>query len=158
MSTKELSKKELLEQLYDLGHASSNATIQYHQAAAEVFGLNATDMKTIPLLTQRESISAGDLADILGLTTGAITSVIDRLEKIGLVERIVDPTDRRKVLVCIRPEGLAKIYGAYQPMGDAMQALHEQYDAQQLEIIIGFLEKSNAIMMREGLELRKLKR
>lgn len=148
------SKKQLLQKLYDLGNRSSNATVLYHQAAAEKFGLNATDMKVIPLVTDSGEITAGTLAASLGLTTGAITNVIDRLEKIGLVKRVADPKDRRKVFVKIGPDGYRKAFEIYRPMSESLQELSKTYTTEQLAIIVDFTERTTAIMEQETLKLR----
>lgn len=148
------NRQQLLAHLGDQGGLLSNATVMYHQAAAEKFGLNATDMKTLPILTERGPISAGDLAISLNLTTGAVTSVIDRLEKVGLVRREPDPKDRRKIQVIVSPEGLANAYKIYGPMANAMQKLGNEYTSEELEVIIDFLTKSTNILSDEAFNLR----
>src|SRR6266542_4773679 len=147
MSTPDLpTKEELLTRLDHLAHRSSNATVRYHQAAAEKFGLNATDMKTLPLLLQARPVSAGDLARSLKLTTGAITSVVDRLESVGLVRRIADPRDRRRVLIETIPEALDEAFKVYQPMAEAIGILNAQYSEEQLALIVDYYERTTEIM------------
>ncbi|PJZ57215.1 hypothetical protein CH367_10800 [Leptospira barantonii] len=153
--SKNSPREELLQRINLAGHRSSNATVLFHQAAAECFGLNATDMKTLPLL-EGGPIAAGKLAQSLGLTTGAVTTVIDRLERVGIVRRVADPNDRRKVVVEFNPESMqaaAKIYG---PMGDAMRNLFERYSDEELELLIRFQEEATAILVREATNLRNL--
>jgi DNA-binding MarR family transcriptional regulator len=67
--------------------------------AAEAVGLNPSDLGCLCLLLLHGASSAGRLAELLGLTTGAVTGVIDRLERAGFAHRVVDPSDRRKVIV-----------------------------------------------------------
>jgi DNA-binding MarR family transcriptional regulator len=67
--------------------------------AAEAVGLNPSDLGCLCLLLLHGPSSAGRLAELLGLTTGAVTGVIDRLERAGFAQRLVDPSDRRKVIV-----------------------------------------------------------
>ncbi|MBM9578168.1 MarR family transcriptional regulator [Leptospira sp. 201903070] len=158
MSTDNLkysSREELLQRLAIVSHRTSNATVLYHQAAAEKFGLNATDMKTLPLL-EGGPIAAGKLAESLGLTTGAVTSVIDRLEKVGLVRRIADPNDRRKVVVELIPEAMQEAEKIYSPMGNSMMNLFQNYKDEELEFIIRFQEEAIKILIEEAIHLRNL--
>ncbi len=157
MSTTNLpTKEELLSRLDHLAHRSSNATVRYHQAAAEKFGLNATDMKTIPLLLlQARPVSAGDLARLLKLTTGAITNVVDRLERVGLVRRIADRHDRRRVLIEPVPEALDEAFKIYQPMAEAILTLNAQYSKEQLALIVEYYERTTEIMEHEAASINK---
>src|SRR5271155_5123972 len=96
--SKPKSRKALSEQLQFLGQMASTETAFFHHAAAAKNGLTITDSKTISALMQEGPMTAGQLAIRLNLTTGAITSVIDRLEKANLAVRVADPADRRKVV------------------------------------------------------------
>ncbi|RHX77532.1 MarR family transcriptional regulator [Leptospira yasudae] len=154
-NSRKLSREELLQKMSLTGHRSSNATVLFHQAAAERFGLNATDMKTLPLL-EEGPIAAGKLAQSLGLTTGAVTTVIDRLEKSGIVRRVADPNDRRKVVVEFNPERMQDAAKVYAPMGEAMRNLFEKYSDQELELLIRFQEEATAILIQEATNLRNL--
>ncbi|RHX84212.1 MarR family winged helix-turn-helix transcriptional regulator [Leptospira stimsonii] len=156
MSTDKLqnsSREELLQKLSLVCHHSSNATVLYHQAAAEKFGLNATDMKTLPLL-EGGPITAGKIAESLGLTTGAVTSVIDRLEKAGIVRRRTDPNDRRKVVVDLIPEAIQDAGKIYSPMGNAMMNLFQNYKEEELKLLIRFQEEATKILIQEATHLR----
>src|SRR5437763_15469371 len=97
------ARGELVEGLLRLGRQLSSATIMFHQAVADHFGLNPTDHKCMDLLFTKGPMTAGELADVTGLTTGAITGVIDRLEGDGFVRREDDPNDRRRVIVRVVP-------------------------------------------------------
>jgi DNA-binding transcriptional ArsR family regulator len=83
----------------ELGREVSARMVMFHQAIAERLGLNATDHKALDLLGRAGPITAGELAELTGLTTGAITGIIDRLEKAGFVRRENDPKDRRRVII-----------------------------------------------------------
>ena len=125
----------------------STQTVFLHQAIAQSVGLNATDTKCIDLILRgpKESVTAGWLSDRTGLTTGAITHILDRLEKGGYIERIRDTRDRRKVLVRLCPERLAPLAPKYEAIGHAYMKLAEEYDDRELELISDYLEKSCAI-------------
>ena len=69
------------------------------EAVATQFGLNRTDLRCIGILYRRGRVTAGELAEESGLTPGAITTVLDRMERNGFANRVADPSDRRRVIV-----------------------------------------------------------
>ena len=82
------------------GRDSSMVTVAFHARIAEQLGLSGTDHKCLDLAARSgEPMTAGRIAELSGLSTGAVTGVIDRLERAGYVRRVRDPHDRRKVLV-----------------------------------------------------------
>src|SRR5690349_3034857 len=100
MSQKSSEKRSEL--LAGLGHEFrqlATATVLFHQAIADRLGMHVTDHRCLDILLRSGSITAGELAQRTGLTTGAITGVIDRLEKAGFVQRAKDPADRRRVVI-----------------------------------------------------------
>jgi DNA-binding MarR family transcriptional regulator len=146
-----IDRRALLNKLWDLGRIMSTQTVFLHQAIAQSVGLNATDTKCIDLILRGSegSITAGWLSDRTGLTTGAITHILDRLEKGGYIVRVRDTQDRRKVLVRLRPERLAPLTPKYEAIGRAHLKLAEQYDDRELELISDYLEKTCAISEAE---------
>lgn len=141
-SSKAKDRKELSERLQFLGQMASTETAYFHHAAAAKNGLTITDSKTISALMQEGPMTAGQLATRLNLTTGAVTSVIDRLEKAGLAERATDPSDRRKVMVRVIATNLGKIGSVYQSMGKAFQELLKTYSLEQLQFLVEFYQAS----------------
>ena len=89
-----------------LGNALSTAVVLYHEAIADRLGLSATEWKCLGLLRKSGPITAGRLAELTGLTTGAITGIVDRLERAGRARRASDPHDRRRVIIEVIPDGL----------------------------------------------------
>lgn len=77
----------------------SDASILMHEAIAHSVGLSGTDHKYLGLIIKKKEMTAGEIAEITGLTTGAVTGLIDRLQKKKLVRRKMDKTDRRKVWI-----------------------------------------------------------
>ncbi|MBW4718975.1 MarR family winged helix-turn-helix transcriptional regulator [Saccharothrix obliqua] len=91
---------EELERFGDYARETSALTILFHSRVAEQMGLSPTDEKCLDLAMRAEGpVTAGRIAELSGLSTGAVTGVIDRLERAGYVRRVRDPHDRRKVLV-----------------------------------------------------------
>src|SRR5436190_24339709 len=97
--SRELSRSALFSELLDETRAGQRATDLVDDAACRLMGINRTDGRCLDILEQRDRISAGELARDAGLTSGAITAVIDRLEGVGYARRLTDPGDRRRVLV-----------------------------------------------------------
>jgi len=148
---KKLKRFELLGKLYDLGRAMSTQTVFLHQAIAQSVGLNATDTKCLDLILRNDppQVTAGWLAERTGLTTGAITHIVDRLEKGRYIERHRDTADRRKVFLRVRMENLARLAPKYEMIGKAYMEMVEQYSDSQLQLICEYLEKTSAVSERE---------
>lgn len=119
----------------------SMATLLNH-AVADAAGLHQTDHECIDLLDWAGPLTAGELAEHLGLTSGAVTGLIDRLEAGGWVERERDPSDRRRVYVRLsgRTSELAPLY---EPLGEAVEAYRSSLTDDELATVVGFLELAN---------------
>lgn len=145
----------LISQLIVLGEMASTETALFQQAAAAKYGLGITDMKALSVLFREGPMTAGHIAQRLSLTTGAVTSVIDRLERRGVVRRTPDPKDRRKVIVTIDYEALASGENVYRSMGEAFASLHETYSTEQLEFLVRYHQKSIELTKQEIAKLAK---
>ncbi len=86
--------------------------------------------------------TAGKLSAHTGLTTGATTAVIDRLERAGFARRLRNTEDRRSVLVEALPERLRQIEALYQPLAVAVARLNEEYGDRQLAVIVDYLSRA----------------
>ena len=112
------------------------------QVMADRFGLHTTDLECLDILYLRKAATAGELAATTGLTSGATTALIDRLERAGYVERTPDPADRRKVIVRIKPDAVEPIKAAYEPMRKSMFELWSRYAPAEQAVIVDFLTRS----------------
>jgi DNA-binding MarR family transcriptional regulator len=139
----------LIDQLQFLGQMASTETALFHQRAAARYGLGITDMKTIAILQQEGSMTAGQIASRLSLTTGAVTNVIDRLERRGLVRREPDARDRRKVIVVANEQQLAAVSDPYRSMGAAFDKLFRTYSTEELEFLARYSQASIEITRQE---------
>ncbi len=125
------------------------------QTVAARFGLNTTDLECLDLIQLEGKVSAGQLATATGLTSGATTALIDRLERAGYVERFDDPADRRRVLVRIRKGSIDEIAKVYGPMQKRMFALWSGYSEAELAVIEDFLSRSLALSVECVADLAK---
>lgn len=148
-------KTGMLEELNLGGRRLSLATILFHQAVADRLGLNPTDHKCIDLLASAGSTTPGELAEATGLTTGAITGVIDRLEAAGFVRREDDPNDRRRVLIRVNPRRYRDIARLFEPFGKAMTEMGSRYSEQELTTILDFMNRSVEVLRQATFDLRR---
>jgi DNA-binding MarR family transcriptional regulator len=124
------------------------------QAVSERFGLSSSDLECLDLALLSGGATAGEFAKATGLTTGAITGVIDRLERAGYVRRERDPTDRRKVIVRARPAMTRRIAPVYDSLQREMTALWSGYTDEQLAAILDFLTRSCDLAVQEIAKLQ----
>ena len=120
----------------------ATVTVLFHQAIADRLGMHVTDHKCAGILLRTGPITAGELAEQTGLTTGAVTGVIDRLEKAGFVRRAKDPGDRRRVVVEPVPERIERQIGPlFESIGRTMADVCAQYSNQELALIRDFIAR-----------------
>jgi DNA-binding MarR family transcriptional regulator len=155
-SRKAVFRSELLGAL-EKGFREVSATgIVLHQAVADSLGLYLTDHKCMGMLCEMGPLSAGKLAELTGLTTGAITGVLNRLERAGYARRVRNPEDRRNVRV--EPQNVAKFNQRMEellgPLRSEMQGLSSKYSAPQLALILEFMKASVAISREEVQRIR----
>jgi len=117
------------------GREMSTRLILFHQTLVGRFGLNATDHKCLDLARHQTAISPGQLAELTGLTTGAITAALDRLERAGFVARERDQVDHRKVGIRVLPKGQQKLAPGFASFARSMTDVLDRYDTAELEII-----------------------
>jgi DNA-binding MarR family transcriptional regulator len=129
----------------------------FFRAAAARIGMTVTDMQVIDLLESAGPATAGQLADLTGLTTGAITGMINRLEEAGLVRRERDPNDGRRVIVQLVPEKneRRKVGSIFASLGEGWKEMVSHYDDEQLSFLLKFLKGSNALSRQEIVRLRE---
>jgi DNA-binding MarR family transcriptional regulator len=132
---------------------SQNATDRFDQAVADAVGLNRTDMRCLDVLDREGPVTAGRLAEATGLTTGAITSVLDRLERAGHARRVRDATDRRRVLVEPTAEARRAAAEYYQPHAELAERMYRRYTIEQLELLLGFIREGREFNEREAARL-----
>ncbi len=148
--TRNPKSSELRRNLGDLARRLSTQTVFLHEAIAQTAGLNATDTRCLSLIRFHPDglATAGWLSDMAGLTTGAITHILDRLEKRGFIERVRDTEDRRKIFVRVRPESFAELETQYEALGKSYRIAVEHYSDSELMLITDYLEKMSKMTER----------
>ena len=146
-------KQDAFEELLREVRRSQNATDRYDQAVADAIGLNRTDMRCLDIIEMEGLVTAGRLAELSGLTTGAITTVIDRLEIKGFARRVRDPRDRRRVLVEMTPEARSGSMDYYSEHMAHAGRLYNRYTLEQIELLLEFVRGSRELNERAAAAL-----
>ena len=149
-------RMELIGSVIKEARRMSTRTVVFHAAIADRLGLNPSDHKCADLICNETGpITAGRLAEVTGLSTGAITGVVDRLEKAGFVARVPDPNDRRRVVIQGTEEGRAPdMRHLFIPMMESTASLCDTYTNEQLALIVGFMQRCGAITEAQIANLR----
>lgn len=140
-------KSELLVERAEQAAQDYQAAVDaFDEAAAVRLGVNRTDLRCIEILSRGEPATPGRLGTALGLTSGSVTAMLDRLERLGHVTRARDGLDRRKVLVHITPETLRRVGGLYGPLAEeGAQELIHHHTPEEIRLIAAFLERSRRL-------------
>jgi DNA-binding MarR family transcriptional regulator len=149
-------QEETIQAIIEKRREMSTETIVFHQNVADVLGLHITDHKCLDLIRQYGAMPAGRLAELTGLTTGAVTGIIDRLEKAGFVRRANDPKDRRRTIIepVRNKKWERKIEAIFIPFHERMHKLLSSYSDSELAFLLDVLTKSIELTREESKKLR----
>jgi DNA-binding MarR family transcriptional regulator len=125
----------------------------YRNIIFEKLGVNATDMECLGFLLSKRISTPTELAKYTGLSSGATTAMLDRLEKGGFIERRPNPDDRRGTLIVLAKSGAEKVAPWFAPVEKAQDALISNYSEKELELISGFFEQYVKIWEQERVKL-----
>jgi DNA-binding MarR family transcriptional regulator len=152
------SKQRLVDELIREFRASGNQDNAFESVAAERLGVNETDLRCMNIIENSRGLSAGELAARSGLSAGAVTGVIDRLERQGLARRVSDPSDRRRVKVEVTPAFYRRADRIWGPLAaDWHATLSENFTARELQLIADFLRTTTEVGHRHLERLRRLR-
>lgn len=149
-------ERHLLQQLQAEVRANQRATDVIDELLSQLLGINRTDARCLDILDEHGRMGAGDLAAASRLTTGAITAVIDRLERAGYVRRVRDRSDRRRVLIEVTPKASDAAYELMvAPMIALGKPIEERYSDDDLRLIIDFTRLGREIQEQHAEWLRR---
>lgn len=137
---------------YRAGHTSRDAV---EKISASLLGLSPTDARCWHLLQQHGAMTAGAVASALGLTSGAVTAMIDRLERGGHVRRVRDTIDRRRVIIDVTAESRRRSVDLYKPLAAGIRERLARYSQQERELLFEFLRWDNEQMDRHRARLER---
>jgi DNA-binding MarR family transcriptional regulator len=141
------SRAALMQELEHAVRKSSALGVIFGQTVANAVGISSSDLECLDFLNIEGRVTAGRLAELTGLTTGAITGLVDRMQKAGLVRRERDEEDRRKVYIAIVPEALGKIASYYAPLQKAVTKNWEGYSDAELKLLLRFMTQGYDTML-----------
>ncbi|MFI1098563.1 MarR family winged helix-turn-helix transcriptional regulator [Streptomyces sp. NPDC020917] len=132
--------------LAELSLAARHYTAAYalfNQALADHFGLHPTDVQCLNLLSmEADPVTIGRIGELTGLSTGAATRLVDRLERAGYATRTRDPEDRRRVLVTTVPERMAAFGQVWNELSGAWWQMFDDYDEEHLALLLTHMRRT----------------
>jgi DNA-binding MarR family transcriptional regulator len=136
------SRAALLQELENAMRKASSQGAMFAKTVADRAGISSADMDCIDFVNLEGRMTAGKLAELTGLTTGAITGVVDRLEKAGFVRRERDEADRRKVFIVPVAERMMEIGRSFELLQRAMRKQSEGYGDAELKLLLRYATDS----------------
>jgi DNA-binding MarR family transcriptional regulator len=158
-----VKRRTLIEELDRQNRRTGSVGAMHSRAIADRAGLNDTDFECIDVLDWTGPITAGELGRRVGITSGAVTGVLDRLERGGWVRRTADPADRRRVIVELRPLGpdgpnperYKEMAEAFAPLQRDIETIVGDLTDDQLETIVEYLRASSDAVERSIERMRR---
>ncbi|MET3803133.1 DNA-binding MarR family transcriptional regulator [Nakamurella sp. UYEF19] len=135
-----------------------SAVVANGQANADSTGLHATDVHALDVLQAGGPLTAGQLAEKVGLSTGATTRLIDRLEKLTYVRRDADPQDRRSVKISVTSESIDYLSQVFEPTRRQVGELLQTYSLDQLEVLFDYFVRAAPVLREAAEETRRRNR
>ena len=148
--SRQWSRKELAQQLRNEILGYLGAASDFDERLAKKLKLSRTDMRCLDLISRLGPMTAGRLAEESGLTTGAVTFILDRLEQSGMVTRRRDTEDRRRVWVDIVPEARQLLEVLQQPVAEEMRQVAQRFRADELAIVRDFMRQAKEVFQRHA--------
>lgn len=151
------SESDKVAALISAFRVSGNLDRAFDNRAAEALGVNLTDLHALNIVENRGGLTAGALAAEAGLTTGAVTGIVDRLERAGYARRVPEPADRRRVKIEVTDHFYARADEVWHPLAAEWHAeLARRFTADQLDVISEFLDATNDLTRRHVERLTKV--
>ena len=125
------------------------AASDFNESVAKKLKLSRTDMRCLELIGRHGPLTAGRLAEESGLTTGAVTFILDRLEEAGMVTRRRDTEDRRRVWVEIEPDAQGRLQEMQQPVAEEMREVTRHFKADELAVVRDYMRQAKEVFQRQ---------
>jgi len=152
------SKRELAGRVIYAARAAEAATQKFDSFANRALGINETDARCLNIVdNEGGTITAGRLAELSGLTTAAVTGVLDRVEAKGYARRVRDPGDRRRVLVELTPRLRERMEVIWGPLAAEADAIVKRYSADDLRLVMDWYEASREANERHAERIRDVR-
>src|SRR5262245_46829502 len=149
-------KMELIRLIGERVQAFQDATDELDEAVGARLRLNRTDLRCLSVLSRAGALTAGALAEAAGLTRGAMTTALDRMETAGYVERVWDQEDRRSLRVEVTAAARKEIATLYGPLAAEGGRLLQGYTAPELAAVARYLEDGRSLQRAHAQRIREL--
>lgn len=150
-----LRKKNLVKQVSMGAREYGISTVLFRHAVGEMLGVNVTDMECLALIFFKGLATPSELARYTGLTSGATTAMLDRLEKARLIERRPNPQDRRGTLIVLTNERTEEVGAMFASGREAIDKLTSSYSESELETIADYFRRLVIVWEEEREKLRR---
>ncbi|WP_327035191.1 MarR family transcriptional regulator [Micromonospora ureilytica] len=150
----EPARASAIADLMRAGRETSRLSVVFRYAIAERLGLTVSDLECLDYLADVGSATAGQVAERTNLTTGAVTSMLRRLQQAGYVTAERDPADRRRVIVTLRPERVAELRRPYERFAERAGRLIEGYRVEEVMLLVRHFDRMQAMYLAELDHLR----
>ena len=151
------SRRELIAAAALEARLHQNSYDRFEDAAAGYFGVNRTAMRCMEVLDRLGRLTPGDIAGHTGLSSGAVTAMLDRLERADMVQRLPDPSDRRRVLVQLTDKSRRLAADVYEPLTAELDQF-EKYSDDQLRLIEDFMRMATQALDRHSARVEAMRR
>lgn len=151
------TRRELIGAATLAARLHQNAYDRFEDTVAEYFGVNRTAMRCMDVLERVGRLSAGEIATQTGLSSGAVTALLDRLERAGYVRRLRDDSDRRRILVELTErarQGAAEVYGPFAEL----VAEYDTYSDDELRLITSYIQRGSEQLLKHAARIEELRR
>jgi DNA-binding MarR family transcriptional regulator len=147
-------KSELVEKVILGARQYGISSVLFRNLIGERLGVNVTDMECLGLIFHKGLAAPSELARHTGLTSGATTAMLDRLERAGLIERQPNPDDRRGTIITLAKSGSERVAPLFKSAREAQNALVSRYSEEELGLLSDFFEKATAMWEEERKKLQ----
>lgn len=148
-------RERMIAELVQQNRLLARQLVRFYDAVADQLGLHVTDLTCLGTLRDRRRATAGELATELGLTTGAVTRMIDRLDRAGFVRRQPDPRDGRRVIVELTPKAEGSVVGLFAGQAARIAESAAELSDAQLRFLLGFVRERTDVSREEADRLRR---
>ncbi|MCA2217176.1 MarR family winged helix-turn-helix transcriptional regulator [Jidongwangia harbinensis] len=145
----EPARTSAIADLMRAGRETSRLSMVFRYAIADQLGLTVSDLECLDFLADVGSATAGQVAERTNLTTGAVTSMLRRLQQAGYVTAERDPADRRRVIVTLRPERAAEVERPYERFAEQAERLVEGYRVEEILLLVRHFDRMRALYLAE---------
>ncbi len=150
------SKQELITEVGRRIQAFQDATDEMDEAAGDRLGVNRTDLRCLSVVSQAGAMTPSALADATGLTRGAMTTALDRLERAGYLRRVRDQKDRRSLRVEPVKEAMKGVLELYGPIAAEGARMLQKFTAAELSAVLKILDESTKMQRDHAKRIRAM--